>query len=93
MLVMHLGQLATNVLRGRRFQSVEHSSHFSYLYSFIFHYISEERTLENALKKEKERERGWGSLKPSLSLFSSSSSFSESNERAGRFSKQTQTRH
>ena len=56
-LVMHLGQLATNVLRGRRFQSVEHSSHFSYLYSFIFHYISEERTLENALKKEKERER------------------------------------
>ena len=62
MLVMHLGQLATNVLRGRRFQSVEHSSHFSYLYSFIFHYISEERTLENALKKEKEREREVGVL-------------------------------
>ena len=49
--------------------------------------------LKTPLKRKRERERGWGSLKPSLSLFSSSSSFSESNERAGRFSKQTQTRH
>ncbi len=60
---MHLGQLATTTKMCSDAvvskACVRHKSHFSYLYSLFFFsfplHFRRERTLENALKKEKER--------------------------------------